>query len=89
MSTQTPVIACWTKHHPIRFADLSGNTIHLIPQYHERFARGQKSLEFFYHNYRHRIYGDLPKGIYETLEEILGLMLPITSKEASGAARGN
>lgn len=34
MSTKTPTIGLWTKHHPIHYADFSNNTIHLIPKNH-------------------------------------------------------
>lgn len=58
----TPCITCWTELHPVHFSDLDwGQVLHLIPQQHDQYIRGDKrlSLPYFARHYLHRVYHDL------------------------------
>ena len=35
-----PTVIAWTRHHPLNFAPLSSDTIHIVPADHRRWAKG-------------------------------------------------
>jgi ADP-heptose:LPS heptosyltransferase len=57
-ATETPTIAVWTGNHPYHFADNTSNSIHLIPENHMDYLRGNKQLamKFFSDNYWSTVY---------------------------------
>jgi len=57
-TTNTPSIAIWVKHHPIHYCDNAPNALHLIPENHLDYIRGDKNngAEFFVKHYKYEIY---------------------------------
>jgi hypothetical protein len=60
-ATSTPIVACWTGHHPIHFSDISGDVVHLVPADHTTLIRGDrnKGLSFFQSHYDYWVYGSI------------------------------
>jgi ubiquinone/menaquinone biosynthesis C-methylase UbiE len=86
MATATPVVACWVGHHPVHYADLSGNTVHLIPSVHRDLIRGDRAvgLRFFEDHYRYAVYSSLDVELLRHVTNELGLQaLPETPMKDS------
>lgn len=75
MATRTPTIGVWTKHHPLNYADISGNVTHLVPNFHRSLIRGNQELGMatFQAHYDHREYEILDHGLIELVNEKLGI----------------
>jgi ADP-heptose:LPS heptosyltransferase len=78
-STQTPTLICWRGLHPIQFHDPADNTIHLVPEHHERLppcCDKSEIVDYFKQFYQYRTYeGEhgLVAGVTHWLCEILNV----------------
>jgi len=76
MATKIPILAVWTRHHPIHFADISGDTLHLIPHNHRDYIRADvpRNLEYFHENYRSIEYADIAVVLQTEVCKILDIV---------------
>ena len=72
-ATGTPTIAVWTRHHPIHFHGLSNHTLHLVPEEHGQFIRGDRDVgeKAFAELYRSQTYRDLRASLYSAIHTLL------------------
>lgn len=76
-ATGVPTVAVWVRHHPLHYCDNVKNAIHVVPNDHLDYLRGNKGQggEFFYRNYKYITY---PKGkptgtIIQQLARLFGI----------------
>lgn len=72
-ATQTPLIVCWTYHHPLHFFDCSGDVFHLVPKRHFRMIKGDRKVgyEYFQENYEFSEYDQLDESLLKVLDKRL------------------
>lgn len=84
MSTETPTIGVWIRHHPLHFADLANNTVHLIPHDHANYIRGDKksqALEYFKNSYNSMTYSNLDGALVNLVNRMLNGAVPNQVKD--------
>lgn len=64
-SAKARIIGVWTGHHPIHYAGIHDNAVHLVPEGHELLIRGDRAtgLAAFNELYRHRVYQWIDDGL--------------------------
>lgn len=85
MTTQTPLLAVWTRSHPIHYVDdpdFPSRMVQLVPENHgdylnhtngvDRECDKDKALDFFHRHYRHFCYQDLAAGLIFMATYLLG-----------------